>query len=112
MFGKIALAAAAVVAVAGFSAPGFAPANVDPVLLVALKFDPQGMLYAADAKNDRLLGLAIEEKEAPAKAVKIDNLGEQLAKALDAGADPVIVHDVAVHPLSHAVYLAASKKGG
>src|SRR5438552_16069032 len=112
MFGKFALATAAAFGVAAVSALGFTPAKADAVMLVALKFDPQGMLYAADAKNDRLLGLAIEEKEGPAKAVKIDNLSEMLAKALDAGADPVIVQDVAVHPVSHAVYLAASKKGG
>jgi len=112
MFGKIALTTAAAIGVAAVSALGFTAPKADAVLLVALKFDAQGMLYAADAKNDRLLGLAIEEKEAKAKAVKIDNLSEQLGKALEAGADPVTVHDVAVHPLSHAVYLSASKKGG
>jgi len=112
MFTKIALTTAAALGVAVLSALGFPPAKADAVLLVALKFDPQGILYAADAKNDRLLGLAIEEKEGKARAVKIDNLSEQLAKALDAGADPVTVHDVAVHPVSHTVFLSASKKGG
>jgi hypothetical protein len=112
MPGKIALIIAATVGVAALAALGPAPATADAVLLVALKFDAQGMLVAADAKNDRILGLAVEEKAAPAKPVKIDNLGEQLAKALDAGSDPVTVHDVAVHPASHAVYLSASKKGG
>ena len=112
MFGKIALATAAAVGVAALSALGFTPTRADAVLLVALKFDGQGMLYAADAKNDRVLGLALEEKEGKAKPVKIDNLSEQLAKALDAGADPVTVHDVAVHPVSKTVYLSASKKGG
>jgi hypothetical protein len=109
---KFTLAALAAAGIAALASLGFGPQKADAVLLVALKFDPQGILYAADAKNDRLLGLAIEEKEAKAKAVKIDNLSEPLAKALDAGADPVTVHDVAVHPVSHSVYLSASKKGG
>src|SRR5438552_18785881 len=112
MFGKFALATAAAFGVAAVSALGFTPAKADAVMLVALKFDPQGMLYAADAKNDRLLGLAIEEKEGKARAVKIDKLSEQLGKALAAGAVPVNVHDVAVHPISHAVYRTASKKAG
>jgi hypothetical protein len=112
MVSRFALAALAAIGVAAVSALGFSSPKADAVLLVALKFDPQGMLYAADARNDRLLGLALEEKEAPAKAVKIGNLSEQLAKALDAGTDPVTVQDVAVHPASHAVYLSASKKGG
>ena len=111
MFGKLSLVMAGI-GLAAVSALGFSSPKADAVLLVALKFDAQGMLYAADAKNDRLLGLAIEEKEAKAKAVKIDNLSEQLGKALDAGTDPVTVHDVAVHPVSHTVYLSASKKGG
>jgi hypothetical protein len=112
MFAKIALATAAAVGIATVSALGFTSPKPDAVLLVALKFDAQGMLYAADAKNDRLLGLAVEEKEGAAKPVKIDNLSEQLGKALDAGADPVTVHDVAVHPVSRSVFLSASKKGG
>jgi hypothetical protein len=112
MFGKLLLGTVAALGVAAVSALGITSPKADAVLLVALKFDAQGVLYAADAKNDRLLGLAIEEKEGKARAVKIDNLSEQLAKALDAGADPVNVHDVAVHPVSHTVYLSASKKGG
>jgi hypothetical protein len=112
MIAKYSLMSAAAVALAAVSALGISAPKADAVLLVALKFDPQGILYAADAKNDRLLGLAVEEKEGKAKAVKIDNLSEQLAKALEAGSDPVTVHDVAVHPISHSVYLSASKKGG
>jgi hypothetical protein len=112
MGSKIAFTTLAAIGIAAVSALGFSAPKADAVLLVALKFDAQGMLYAADAKNDRLLGLAVEEKEGKAKAVKIDNLSEQLAKALDAGTDPVTVHDIAVHPLSHSVYLSASKKGG
>jgi hypothetical protein len=112
MLGKMTFATVAAIAVAAVSAMGFASPKADAVLLVALKFDAQGMLYAADAKNDRLLGLAIEEQEGKARAVKIDNLSEQLGKALEAGTDPVTVHDIAVNPISHAVYLSASKKGG
>lgn len=112
MFGKIAIVTLAALGLAAVSAPALTPPKADAVLLVALKFDAQGILYAADAKNDRLLSLALEEKEAKAKAVKIDNLSEQLGKALEAGADPVTVHDIAVNPVSHAVYLSASKKGG
>jgi len=109
MFGKTLLAAGAAL---GIAALGLTPPQENVPLLVALKFDAKGTLYAADAKGDQVLAFAMDEKEAKARPVRIDSLGEQLKKALDAGADPVTVLDVAVHPLSHAVYLSASKKGG
>src|SRR5262245_23998571 len=108
MLGKISLA---LVAAFGVAALGLTPPQENVALLVSLKFDAKGTLYAADAKGDQVLAFEMEEKEAKAKPVQIATLGEQLKKALDAGADPVNVHDVAVHPVSHAVYLSASKKG-
>lgn len=108
MLGKISLG---IVAALGVAALGLTPAQESATLLVALKFDPKGTLYAADAKGDQVLAFAMEEKEAKPKAVSVPTLGEQLKKALDAGADPVQVHDVAVHPVSHTIYLSASKKG-
>jgi len=108
MLGKTLLAAGAAI---GIAALGLTPPQENVALLVALKFDARGTLYAADAKGDQVLAFSMDEKESQAKPVKIETLGEQLKKALDAGADPVNVHDVAVHPLSHAVYLSASKKG-
>jgi hypothetical protein len=108
MIGKISLG---LVAALGVAALGLTPPQENISLLVALKFDAKGTLYAADAKGDQVLAFDMDEKEAKAKPVRIDGLGEQLKKALDAGADPVNVHDVAVHPVSHAVYLSASKKG-
>jgi hypothetical protein len=108
MIGKISLG---LVAAFGVAALGLTPPQENVSLLVALKFDPKGTLYAADAKGDQVLAYAFEDKEAKPKAVNVATLGEQLKKALDAGADPVQVHDVAVHPVSHTVYLSASKKG-
>jgi hypothetical protein len=108
MLGKTLLAAGVAI---GIAALGLTPPQENVALLVALKFDAQGTLYAADAKGDRVLAFAMEEKESKAKPVRIEALGDQLKKALDAGADPVQVHDLAVHPISHTVYLSASKKG-
>jgi hypothetical protein len=108
MLGKTLLAAGAAI---GIAALGLTPPQENLSLLVALKFDAKGTLYAADAKGDQVLAYALDDKEAKARPVKIEALTEQLKKALDAGADPVNVHDIAVHPLSHTVYLSASKKG-
>ncbi len=108
MLGKTLLAAGAAI---GIAALGLTPPQENISLLVAIKFDAKGTLYAADAKGDQVLAYELGDKEAKAKPVAIAALGEQLKKALDAGADPVQVHDVAVHPVSHTVYLSASKKG-
>jgi len=106
MIGKIALG---LVAALGIAALGLTPPQENISLLVALKFDAKGTLYAADAKGDQVLAFAMDEKEAQAKPVKLETLGEQLKKALDG--DAVSVHDIAVHPISHTVYLSASRKG-
>jgi hypothetical protein len=108
MLGKTLLAAGAAI---GIAALGLTPPQENISLLVALKFDAKGTLYAADAKGDQVLAFTMDEKEAKSKPVNIAGLSDQLKKALDAGADPVNVLDVAVHPLSHTVYLSASKKG-
>ncbi len=84
----------------------------DDWFLVALRFDAKGTLYVADAKGGRVHAIETTDKAAKAAKVKIDDLGAALAKALNGNAGDVHVYALAVHPLSHAVYLSGSRVNG
>lgn len=74
---------------------------------VAVDFDAKGGLYAADANKGRIIELTLDEKKAEAVEVKVDDLADRLAKALGAEAGKFQINDIAVHPVSHAVFVAA-----
>lgn len=108
---RITLVALALVAVAGVAALGVPQAGGAAVQLLAIKFDAEGTLYAADGKNNAVVSFALPDKKGKALPVAVPDLGAQLAKLLGGTPEDVIVNDLAVHPASFAVYLSASKKG-
>lgn len=108
---RIGIAAAALLAGAGAFSAGYGQAGAAGVQLLALEFDAEGTLYAGDAKNTQVLSLQLPDKKGKVAPVQVPDLGAQLAKALGGTAEEVVVHDVAVHPASFAVYLSAGKKG-
>jgi hypothetical protein len=83
----------------------------DTWLIVALRFDAKGTLYAADARGS-VHAIETSDKAAKANKVAIADLGDALAKAMNANAGDVFVNAMAVHPVSHAVYIAASRVRG
>ncbi len=83
----------------------------DTWLIVALRFDAKGTLYAADARGS-IHAIETVDKAAKAEKVVIADLGDALAKAMKANAGDVFVNAMAVHPVSHAVYIAASRVRG
>lgn len=108
---RVAFLAVLVVAAAGMAALGVPQAGGAPVQLLSMKFDADGTLYAADSKNNQIVSFQFPDKKGKVAPVQVPDLGAQLAKALSAMPDEVIVNDLAVHPVSFAVYLSASKKG-
>jgi hypothetical protein len=105
------LVAAAVLAAAGAASLATGQAGGAAVNLLALEFDPDGMLYALDSKAGQVLSLQLPDKKGKVAPVQVPDLGVQLAKLLDGAPGDVLVHDVAVHPASFAVYVSAGKKG-
>jgi len=109
---RMMLVAALILGGAGVAAFGLGQAGGAPVQLLALEFNSDGMLYAVDSKNNQIVSFQPDEKKATKVApVQVPDLGAQLAKALGAAATDVLVHDVAVHPASYAVFVSAGKKG-
>lgn len=110
MRSRIAVAVVVLMAAAGGIAAVATP-QAAPVQLLAMKFDAEGLLYAVDAKNNEIVSYGLADKKARALPIQVPDLGAQLAKALGAAADEVVVNDIAVHPVSFAVYLSVSRKG-
>ncbi|HLF92895.1 MAG TPA: hypothetical protein VJB14_05510 [Planctomycetota bacterium] len=110
---RIAMAALVVlVAAAGaIAALGTPQAGGAAVQLLAIKFDAEGTLYAADAKNNQIASYGLADKKGKLAPVQVPDLGAQLAKALSCGADEVVIHDIAAHPTTFAVFLSVGKKG-
>ncbi len=108
---RMTLVAVAVLAAAGVVALATGQAGGAPVNLLALEFDPAGTLYALDSKGAQVVSIELPDKKGKIAPIQVPDLGAQLAKLLGGAADEVMVHDVAVHPASYAVYISAGKKG-
>ena len=112
MRSRIALGVVILFAAAGGIAALAAPqAGAASVQLLAMKFDPEGTLYAADTKNNELVALSIAEKKGRALPIQVPDLGAQLSKILGCTPEDLVINDLAVHPTSYAAYLSVSKKG-
>jgi hypothetical protein len=98
-------------AAGGIAALATPQAGAASVQLLAMKFDAEGTLYAADAKNNELVALTLADKKGKALPVQVPDLGAQLSKILGCTPEEVVVNDIAVHPTSFAVYLSVGKKG-
>lgn len=109
---RLSFVAALIVAATGVAALGFGQAGGAAIQLMALEFDAAGNLYAADSKNNQLVSFSLAEKKAKPVPIQVPDLGAQLAKLLGCPPADVLVHDVAVHPVSYLAYLSAGKKGG
>jgi hypothetical protein len=100
-----------IAAAGGIAALAVPQAGGASVQLLAMKFDPEGTLYAADGKNNELVALSTIDKKGKALPVQVPDLGAQLSKLLGCTPEDVLVNDIAVHPTSFAVYLSVAKKG-
>jgi hypothetical protein len=82
----------------------------DTWVIVAMRFDTKGVLYVAEARTRAIVSIETADKPGKAQPVKVADLGDQLVKALGEG--ELSINAIALHPISHAVYLAASRVRG
>lgn len=79
-----------------------------------LAFGPDGVLFVADTQSAAIFAIATPDK-APVESVKriaVDGINQKLAALLGTAADQILINDMAVHPVSHAAYLAVSRGRG
>lgn len=79
--------------------------------ITVMSFGPEGILFLGDSKAGKLYALDMGDrvKNDSKEAFNLDDLEGKLAALL--GADPkgVLIHDMAVNPISQNVYLAVSR---
>ncbi|MEE9263450.1 MAG: hypothetical protein V3V11_03240 [Vicinamibacteria bacterium] len=78
----------------------------------ALTFTPDGVLFIGDGKGGAIFAVDLQE-ESPATAVEkapsITNIEEKIASLLGTTANEIMIHDMAVSPVSQNIYLSVSR---
>lgn len=80
----------------------------------AMAFGPEGILFLGDSKNAEIIAIDTKDNttgQAPER-MNIQNVDEQLAALLGTTKDDIIIQDMAVNPVSKAIYLALHTKDG
>ena len=85
-----------------------------PDSISALAFHPDGTLLIGDSRAGAIHAVDVAGGEAPGERTwsTIDNFETRVAARLGTSADQVLIHDLAVHPLSKVIYLAVSRGRG
>jgi hypothetical protein len=80
----------------------------------ALAFGPDGVLFIGDGKGGAVFALDLDDKTGTAgvEALNVPNLEGKIAAFLGTRKDDVLIHDMAVNPISQNVYLAVSRGRG
>lgn len=87
------------------------PGKASPESMSALLFAPDGTLFLGDSKGGAVFAIATrgEPKAGEPKPVQVQDIESKIAARLGTSASEIMVHDMAVHPLTHQVYLAVSR---
>lgn len=108
-------ASAAIAAAAGSNALTTGMQNGAAALQSAgpLAFGPEGILFVGDPKGAQVFALDTADTK-PGKPVNADlpGLQDRIAAHLGSSADQVMVNDLAVNPVSKAIYLSVSRGRG
>ncbi|MCG8605794.1 hypothetical protein MJD09_12455 [bacterium] len=80
----------------------------------ALAFGPDGVLFVGDSKGAAVFAIDVDDQATFgwADRINIRNVDEQIASLLGTSAKEIIVHDLAVHPTSHQIYMTVSRGRG
>lgn len=76
----------------------------------ALEFSPQGILFIGDSLQGAIVSVDLQEKRRDAVAApEIKDLQAQIAALMGSKASDVVIHDLAVNPVSKNTYLSVSR---
>lgn len=76
-----------------------------------LEFNGEGTLFIGDSYGGAVYAIDVEDRERSdnAEGVSIGDLEGQIAGLLGTSADNVLIHDLAVNPISQNIYLSVSR---
>ncbi len=91
--------------------PGMKKGTPDIVSISVLEFNEEGILFIGDSKGAAIYAIDLDDKEASSndKALNIIDLEDKLAGMLGTTADNIMIHDMAVNPISQNTYLSVSR---
>jgi hypothetical protein len=97
-------------AVSGESPGDFRTGTPEIRSMSTLAFGPDGVLFIGDGKGGSIFALDLNDKtKTSAEELTIKNIEAKIAAFLGTTAADVMIHDMAVNPISHNVYLAVSR---
>lgn len=81
----------------------FVTGRADVQSISVMSFGPEGILFLGDSKAGKVFALDLNDREKndSQESVNIENLEARLGSALGVGPKEVIVHDLAVNPISY-----------
>ncbi len=92
-------------------AKNFNRGSLDMESMSALAFGPDGILFVGDAVGGRVYAIDLEDREKTkvTKELQIPDIESKIGSMLGVDAQDVLIHDMAVNPISRNVYLAVSR---
>jgi len=91
---------------------GFEVGSLDFGSVGPIAFSPDGVLFVADNVRAGIVAIDLCDDEREVAVPEIANLDERLAAFLGCARDDVVIRDLAVHPLSQAVFLSVMRGAG
>lgn len=91
--------------------PGMKKGTPDIVSLSVLEFNQDGILFVGDSKGGTIYAIDLDDDQVSSneEQLSIPDLEDKLAGLLGTTADNIMIHDMAVNPISQNVYLSVSR---
>lgn len=92
-------------------AKGFITGSPEIVSISTMEFGPDGILFVGDSYSGKVFAIDTKDvtKNNAQEGVKVIDIQGKVAAALGTTPDNIIIHDIAVNPISQRPYLAVSK---
>jgi hypothetical protein len=91
--------------------PGMKKGTPEIKSISTLEFNAQGILFIGDSKSASVFAIDLEDntQNSDAEALNIVDLEGDMAGLLGTSRDNVLIHDMAVNPISQNVYISVSR---
>ncbi len=91
--------------------PGMKKGTPDIVSISVLAFNEEGTLFIGDSKGAAIYAIDMNDKTISSnqKALNMLDLEDKLAGMLGTTADNIMIHDMAINPISQNIYLSVSR---
>ena len=99
------------VILAGGTDYGFTKGKAEITSFSTMVFNAEGILFVGDSKSGKIFAFDFEENEVSKseEGFEMAKVEEKIAAFLGTDKDNVVIHDMAVNPVSQNIYLAVSR---